>query len=639
MRSRLGSFILLTLLLLSLGQPASAQPATHAATSPAVQAVIDKYRKLIPEEMKKQNIPGMAVTLVDDGQVLWSEGFGYTDWDHKTPVTADTPFSIQSMSKSFTAAAVLMGVQDGLLDLDTPISQYLPDFHLNSIFEERPEEKITLRHLLSHTAGFTHDAPVGNNNDIQPGTWKEHIYSIADTWLLFPVGTRYGYSNDGIDLAAYILEVRAGMPFPQYVKTRLLDPLGMTHSTFDINTIRAMPDRAIGHSLFFRQAPLVTMMPSGGVYSTSNDLARYLLFYLNLGKAGEQQLLTPELMKAMYEGQFSATARAGYGMGLTFSHDKTGMLRVNHNGGGFGFLSQMTWYPEMKFGVAWVSNTSDHSLQSWLGDQILADYFLANQVVLVKRASQSGAFPQKSFGAGDPSSLSDSALAAMIQAKGVSSSPEALARWQTYTGMYGLRTWGRILQLFDVRLQNDRLTMNSLPLTEVRPGLLISSDGEALDLRGPVMRLKGYRVEKINPALWLFYRIFLYVCGLACLALLLWPLVAWILRLVRHRAPAEHPTWISRTTGGLVWLAALVGLVLFGGLQQYPFMVLNGIPLPTPNLPRIQKGFLYSPYLVLALALTAAACLVIGWKGRTGRARWMDAGKVVILVIYAVVAI
>lgn len=141
-----------------------------------------------------------------DEKVLWTEGFGCTDRTCLTQVTQDTPFSIQSMSKSFTATAVLLAVQDGLLDLDAPISTYLPNFSINSIFDERPQDIITLRMLLSHTAGFTHEAPVGNNFDLEPGTWETHIASISDTWLKFPVGQGWSYANLGIDLAGYILE-------------------------------------------------------------------------------------------------------------------------------------------------------------------------------------------------------------------------------------------------------------------------------------------------------------------------------------------------------------------------------------------------------------------------------------------------
>jgi CubicO group peptidase (beta-lactamase class C family) len=135
--------------------------------------------------MAEQDIPGFAVAVVDDTGVLWSEGFGFTDNDHNTPITPDTIFSIQSTSKTFTAVAVLLAVQEGLLDLDTPITTYLPDFTIHSIFEEHPERTITLRMLLSHTAGFTMEAPVGNNFDLGPVSFEDHVKTISDTWLRF----------------------------------------------------------------------------------------------------------------------------------------------------------------------------------------------------------------------------------------------------------------------------------------------------------------------------------------------------------------------------------------------------------------------------------------------------------------------
>ena len=251
---RRSSLIILFVLLLSLTAPtlavnASAPGSPAPAANPA-QSIIDKYRTLIAQEMAKQNIPGMAIAIVDDNQVVWSEGFGFTDFDHQTPVTADTPFSIQSMSKSFTAAAVMLAVQDGLVDTEHA-GEYIPaGLPPKQHFRGAPEDKDHARHLLSHTAGFTHDAPIGSNNDLNGYNWQEHIASIANTWLLFPVGNHYSYSNDGIDLAAHIVEVRAGMPFQQYVKTRLLDSLGMAHTFLDVDTIRAMPDRAIGHRPF-----------------------------------------------------------------------------------------------------------------------------------------------------------------------------------------------------------------------------------------------------------------------------------------------------------------------------------------------------------------------------------------------------
>ena len=163
-------------------------------------------------------------------------------------MTTDTIFSVQSMSKLFTATAVMRAVSAGRLDLDVPITTYLPDFTVHSAFEVHPERKITLRMLLSHTAGFTHEAPVGNNNEPDPGTFDAHVRSISDTWLRFPVGTGYAYSNLGIDLAGYILERIDGRPFAKLMQDWLLGPLGMDHSTFDRRRIRATHDRALGHA-------------------------------------------------------------------------------------------------------------------------------------------------------------------------------------------------------------------------------------------------------------------------------------------------------------------------------------------------------------------------------------------------------
>lgn len=640
---------LLVLLLFFVEGGLSVDAAARCSTAFAgitTESLIDKYSTLIPQEMRKQHIPGMAIAIVDNNQVVWSEGFGFTDWDHKTPITADTPFSIQSMTKSFTAAAVMLAVQDELVDLDTPINKYLPDFQINSIFEEHPEEKITLRHLLSHTAGFTFDAQVGNNNDLDAGTWQDLITSISNTWLLFPVGTRYDYSNNGINLAAHIVEVQAGMPFQQYVKTRLLDPLGMTHSTLDIDAIRAMPGRAIGHSAFFRQIPISPIMAAGGLYTSANDMARYLLFYLNLGKvnpatAEETQLLKADLIKTMYDGQFPVSADQGYGLGLAFSRaqDATNTLEIQHGGGGFGFLSDMAWFPQLKFGVVWLSNTSDHNLQSWLTSQIINDYIDANRAMMASRAYQSQSFNQKSFEPDDHSVLSDALLAELIQSKALPNSAEAISRRRSYTGIYEIKAWGRTGELHEVSLKNGTLTVDGAALTEVQPGLFFASNGEALDMRGSIFYYTNMQLVKIGQGTVIFYIGFISFFGLACLTLLLWSPIRWVWHRIRRNAPAPRSSWSARTFNVFILLAALAGLMVFVALLKYPILVLDGMPLPTPNLPTYQAIFLLSPYMLLGLVLIAAVFDGLGWKRKTRMERWIDVGKIALLAAYAMVVI
>jgi CubicO group peptidase (beta-lactamase class C family) len=164
-----------------------------------VKSIIEESNRKIPKLVKKDCLPGLSIALVDKYGVVWSEVYGFTDRKKKKPVTPDTIFSIQSMSKTLTATGVMVAVQDGIVELDTPITKYIPDFTVNSRLEENPQERITLRHLLGHKAGFTHEAPIGNNNYLDFPSFEAHIQSISNTWLRYPVGQRYSYSNLGIE--------------------------------------------------------------------------------------------------------------------------------------------------------------------------------------------------------------------------------------------------------------------------------------------------------------------------------------------------------------------------------------------------------------------------------------------------------
>lgn len=334
---------------------------SHAAPpeqAPALGPIIEGYRQRVRRIMAEQNIPGLAVAVVDDQRVLWSEGFGYTDASRRMPVDSSTLFSIQSMSKSFTATAVMLAVQKRLVDLDAPITTYLPDFHVNSIFEEHPERLMTLRMLLAHTAGFTHEAPIGNNYDRPNHTFEEHVGSISDTWLLFPVGTRFMYSNLGIDLAGYILQVRSGVPFTEYVGQQIFQPLGMNRSAFSTPDIRRLPNRAVGHINVPLSPPVsFLIVPSGGVYTSADDLARYVIFHINRGAIDEWSILRTDLAEEMYRIPFAPSVRAEYALGLGVGQ-RHGTRIIGHGGGGFGFLSQMFWYPELKLGGLLLTNSA-----------------------------------------------------------------------------------------------------------------------------------------------------------------------------------------------------------------------------------------------------------------------------------------
>jgi CubicO group peptidase (beta-lactamase class C family) len=332
-----------------------------------IPGIIEKFKVKIPEWLAKADVPGAAVVVVDDKGNLWKAVYGHKTRGGNEPITEETLFSIQSMSKSFTALGVLMAVQEGLLDLDVPITDYIPDFKVNSPYEEHPERKMTLRHLLAHKAGFTHEAPLGGNFDDRPHSFDEHVISIADTWLRYPVGYRYSYSNLGIDLAGYVLQEKAGMPFWDYIEQKVLNPIGMTQSTMNPEKILESKNRAIGHVSAKRKVQcgipvIVPMIPAGGTYTNILDMAKYLRFHINKGVVKGQTILDRKLIEEMHAPTLpEKNQRAGYGLCLHRNLvGKTYYLQ--HGGGGYGFITSMCVYPELKLGVVTLTNTEQSPL-------------------------------------------------------------------------------------------------------------------------------------------------------------------------------------------------------------------------------------------------------------------------------------
>jgi len=330
----------------------------------AITAVLSD---LLPGELKKRGVPGAAVAVVDRNSVVWEETWGVTDGPGSSPIRRDTVFNIRSVSKSVTALGVLMAVQDGLVDLDTPVVEYLPDFTVHSRFDAHPESIITLRIMLAHWAGFTHDPPshleIVDADARQSDYFQEYIDSISESWLRFPVGYRHYYANRGYDLAGYILQLRSGLSFPDYIKSKVLDPLGMTHSSFDLDRIGRTRGRATGHDTKGKVVPVAfPEIPSGGLYSSIRDMARYLQFHLNGGVVGGKRILSAELMEQFHAIQLAKTGqRTGYTLGLW--REVTGdTYSLYHEGGGRGFGCHMIVYPEIGVGAALLTNREYHGL-------------------------------------------------------------------------------------------------------------------------------------------------------------------------------------------------------------------------------------------------------------------------------------
>jgi CubicO group peptidase (beta-lactamase class C family) len=366
---------------------------------PKVEAAIDEFRASVPGMMDKGGVPGAAIALVDDKGIVWTEGFGYLGSKRKQPVTPDTPFMTCGLSKLITATAVMLAVQDELVKLDEPITTYLPDFKVNSRYEEHPEQKITLRRLLNCTAGIPVETPLGNY--FEPASavsFEDHVRSLYGSWLVCPVGSSFYFSAASSDLAAYTVRVATGKLFKDYLRERLFTPLGMSNTTADRQEILDNSERAIGRMMGMSKVPAVyPALGAVGIYSTARDMARFLQLHINQGtrvpNRDEVRLGAPldgrplierRLIEAIHApvGIVSTKPNVYYGQGIRI--DKRAPENTEtlfwHDGLGFGFLSLLHWYPEYGVGTVVLTNRLPHSALSDLG-LTLTDKLIKGKIV------------------------------------------------------------------------------------------------------------------------------------------------------------------------------------------------------------------------------------------------------------------
>lgn len=366
---------LLAVCLLVVPVEASARGTSTLLGDPSSElggAVAEALLGWLPERLEATGVPGAAVAVVGRQDTIREEVYGVTGGPASSAITPDTVFLIRSISKSVTALAVFMAVQDGLVDLDTPISTYLPEFSVHSRFQEHPEDVMTLRHMLSHRAGFTHDPPAGIDLD-HPGYFTRYIAKVSETWLRFPVGYRMEYSNYGYDLAGYILEVRSGMPFADYLQEKVLLPVGMVDSSFDLEIVEGREGRAIGHD---GNGNVVSVplpeIAAAGLYSSLRDMSKYGQFHLNEGVVDGHRLLREDLMEQYHSIQLARPdQRTGYTFGL-WREPIGSTFSLYHEGGGRGFASHMILYPELGLGVITLTNKEYQGLTGYEGRVIMS---------------------------------------------------------------------------------------------------------------------------------------------------------------------------------------------------------------------------------------------------------------------------
>jgi len=316
-----------------------------------------RMRWFIRRHAARSGVPGLSIALVDDRKLLWAEGFGWADRARRRPATAETIYQVGSITKVINAIAFLQLLDEGRVDLDLPLKEYLPEFRMRTRWPQA--SPITLRALLCHHAGLPTYYLKGffSNEPL-----SKLLEALRDEHLAYEPHTVFNYSNLGPDLLGLVLERLRNQPYGQAVSRSLLEPLGMTHSGFS-------PDGLVSGQLargYVNDAPSkptpIRDIPAGGLYSNVLDLAQFMRMVLAGGECDGVRIVSRNVLEESMTPQYPGLPLdfgQHFGLGWMLSGlpiDHAGM-QAWHNGGTKTFLSQMALLPEKKLGVVVLANS------------------------------------------------------------------------------------------------------------------------------------------------------------------------------------------------------------------------------------------------------------------------------------------
>jgi CubicO group peptidase (beta-lactamase class C family) len=497
------------------------------------------FDTLIPLHLRRDDIPGAVVAIVKDEQVLFARGYGYADVAAKRPVSADaTLFRIASISKLFAWTAVMQLVEQGKLELDRDINEYL-DFRIPATYPQ----PITLRHLMTHTPGFqevslSHDMPPSQLQSL-----KEFLIARLPP-RIFPPGETPAYSNYGSALAGYIVERASGQSFGDYAAEHIFQPLGMRHSTY----AQPLPDSlepllARGYR-FASQPPrnfeTVETYPGGSMSSTAGDMTRFMIAHLQEGGLGDARILKPETARMMQSRQFGPIP-AKNGMAFAFAEGmRNGHRSIGHGGGLPSFRSQLFLVSDLRLGFYLAQNGIGGDLPN-IAWRSFFDRYFPNAAPFTEATTDAGADPRAITGYYKSSRRFDTSI----------------------FKLYALFNQSRVFQSSDGMIRFDGVTEygRQKPLRQVSPMVYRAVDGpERIEFRrddkgaleivgdwsfGVFQRVPWYENKRLNT---------IVICSSAAvfaLTLVFWPVAALSRR---------HYGWRLKLSRANLWVRVLVRL-------------------------------------------------------------------------------
>lgn len=359
----------------------TAAPLLPAQKAPVIPQALQGFDRFAAAAMAELKVPGLAVAVVKDGKLVYAQGFGYRDLAAKLPVTPETVFGIGSCSKAFTATTMGILVDEGKLDWDKPVRAYLPDFVLS---DPVASERLTPRDLISHRTGL----PRHDNVWIRTPFSRRELYERL-RFLEFSRDIRqiYQYNNLMVMTAGYLVGAVAGSSWEDFAKSRILDPLGMTATSFSTDISQKAADFSKSYTLVkdvvdeFPFYNADALGPAGSINSTVLEMARWMILNLSKGKHGEglDKTLISERQLAQIQSpqtvvpdipRYSELFYASYGMGWRVTSYR-GHPLVSHGGAIMGFSAQVSLLPRDGIGVVLLNNLEDTSLNGPLAYNVL----------------------------------------------------------------------------------------------------------------------------------------------------------------------------------------------------------------------------------------------------------------------------
>ncbi|HYH03535.1 MAG TPA: serine hydrolase domain-containing protein [Bacillota bacterium] len=316
---------------------------------------------IIEAQMKKYEVTGLSIALVDDQHVVWAQGFGKANLQPETDVTPDTLFRIGSISKLFTATAIMRLVEAGKINLDQPLQTYIPEFSIKSRFHH--PGLITIRSILTHHSGLPEQLERGFSS-VNPEYFTSILTDLKNEYVAYQPNYIYAYSNLGFSLLGIVIERVTGQKFNDYMESEILKPLGMNRSSFILREdMKPYFSQSYSKGSSF-QEQLYRDLPAGTMYSSVNQMCNFLKMVFAEGRFQQRNLLEKETLAKMLTPQnHGVPLDFNFRIGLAWHlSDTTGKLKhagkvAKHGGDTTYYHSSLMTLPEHQLGVIVLTNT------------------------------------------------------------------------------------------------------------------------------------------------------------------------------------------------------------------------------------------------------------------------------------------